>query len=1065
MSTYLPPVVLHLRVTAREAYAELAKFQAAVNTAMKGAAAQVNAGGKDMEYAAKHAARRAGAAMPPALMEAIKPEETAKRIGTSYSKALVKTMVAPVRLITRAHIDGYKAMGRAGMAAAQQVGKAFMTALPYIGIAASSVGLIATAAAAASVKIVALGRGIAALGPLVAFAPSAVIGFKLLKSTIGAVTKGITDDFKPVSKALEDAKKRAAEVGSRGFGQVAADFKRLNLPAITGAMDSIATSANRAGLKFAGWVNSAPGMKLIRDTARGTADAFKAAAPKVEAAAEALGNLANKGDIRRRLERVGEAVGRLADKFKKWADSKTAKDITNGLKTAGDALGFLKDKIGMVKDAITWMADNQDKIKQFSDAMAAVGIAIGIGTGNPIAIAIGALTLLANHWDTVKASVSDAGAWWAETWRKVQQDPSIIRITQAAQENWDAFREGFDSTLGMIQSQWDKVWPEMKQTWDEVGPTIASAWESAKPFVKGFGQFLGVELTAMIVGIRMFLGVVRAINSTFIFVATAVGVSVRAIMNFLAGLIDGAAAVVGVFDKDLANGMRSAADKIRDQAARIQGAIDDLHGKDLWINVNVRGASGLDTNNKLKANPDKYGSNAVGTTHWRGGMTWVGERGPELMDLPRGAAVYRTGASAMMAKGGGFGDMRGAMSGAGSAAAAGLAAGMSAGAGGVTAVAARIAASIPKTTADVLEIRSPSRKMKPLGSAILSGVQRGMEEMAPSVFKYLRAFSNRIAGMKVSTAMRTRIQNIVTGYMPRFNDLKALDGLIDKQRQKIQALKQARAQMASSVAGTNYGGAASLIGAIPEKGAGGTGYLASDYARVLEQRAGQLKAFQRNLQTLKGRGVSKSVLSQFAAAGYEQSGSLVESLTTANSGILRNVNKQTAALTAGSKGLGNTWAGEMYNSGVRAAEGVLKGLRSKRAALAREMAALARSLVAAIKRALRIKSPSGVLADEVGEMIPKGVAVGVLRATPKAVAAAQAMARAAVPTMGRSVAPQGSGGGGQMLLPGGPGGAGAVDVHSHLYLDGREVYTSTQRTSLRRENRNGSNGLSKVGAR
>jgi len=33
------------------------------------------------------------------------------------------------------------------------------------------------------------------------------------------------------------------------------------------------------------------------------------------------------------------------------------------------------------------------------------------------------------------------------------------------------------------------------------------------------------------------------------------------------------------------------------------------------------------------------GKNAQGTDNWRGGMTWVGERGPELVNLPRGSQV------------------------------------------------------------------------------------------------------------------------------------------------------------------------------------------------------------------------------------------------------------------------------------------------------------------------------------------------------------------------------------------------------------------------------------------
>lgn len=45
------------------------------------------------------------------------------------------------------------------------------------------------------------------------------------------------------------------------------------------------------------------------------------------------------------------------------------------------------------------------------------------------------------------------------------------------------------------------------------------------------------------------------------------------------------------------------------------------------------------------------GSNAGGTSHWRGGLTWVGEQGPELIDLPRGSRVFPADVSASMAGG------------------------------------------------------------------------------------------------------------------------------------------------------------------------------------------------------------------------------------------------------------------------------------------------------------------------------------------------------------------------------------------------------------------------------
>lgn len=42
----------------------------------------------------------------------------------------------------------------------------------------------------------------------------------------------------------------------------------------------------------------------------------------------------------------------------------------------------------------------------------------------------------------------------------------------------------------------------------------------------------------------------------------------------------------------------------------------------------------------------RHGRNARGTNHWRGGTTWVGEEGPELIDLPRGTRVLPSKESA-----------------------------------------------------------------------------------------------------------------------------------------------------------------------------------------------------------------------------------------------------------------------------------------------------------------------------------------------------------------------------------------------------------------------------------
>lgn len=47
----------------------------------------------------------------------------------------------------------------------------------------------------------------------------------------------------------------------------------------------------------------------------------------------------------------------------------------------------------------------------------------------------------------------------------------------------------------------------------------------------------------------------------------------------------------------------------------------------------------------------KVGKNATGTNYWRGGLTWVGEQGPELIELPRGSKVYSNQKSMDMVSG------------------------------------------------------------------------------------------------------------------------------------------------------------------------------------------------------------------------------------------------------------------------------------------------------------------------------------------------------------------------------------------------------------------------------
>lgn len=66
----------------------------------------------------------------------------------------------------------------------------------------------------------------------------------------------------------------------------------------------------------------------------------------------------------------------------------------------------------------------------------------------------------------------------------------------------------------------------------------------------------------------------------------------------------------------------------------------DFHGAATALGLNLHKGE-MSHLQQLKYSDPKYVSyNAAGTDSWRGGLTWLGEHGPELVDLPSGSRIY-----------------------------------------------------------------------------------------------------------------------------------------------------------------------------------------------------------------------------------------------------------------------------------------------------------------------------------------------------------------------------------------------------------------------------------------
>lgn len=84
------------------------------------------------------------------------------------------------------------------------------------------------------------------------------------------------------------------------------------------------------------------------------------------------------------------------------------------------------------------------------------------------------------------------------------------------------------------------------------------------------------------------------------------------------------------------------------------GRLDELLQKDLDVDVTVTGtlldvfSGDVNVETETSGKSDGKKNNALGTSYYSGGLTWVGEHGPELMDLPTGSKIYSNSTSKNM---------------------------------------------------------------------------------------------------------------------------------------------------------------------------------------------------------------------------------------------------------------------------------------------------------------------------------------------------------------------------------------------------------------------------------
>lgn len=177
------------------------------------------------------------------------------------------------------------------------------------------------------------------------------------------------------------------------------------------------------------------------------------------------------------------------------------------------------------------------------------------------------------------------------------------------------------------------------------------------------------------------------------------------------------------------------------------------------------------------------------------------------------------------------------------------------------------------------------------------------------------------------------------------------------------------------------------------------------------------------VQTLSDNAVTTATDTLTADAGKTISNSFMGGICSAVAvaGPVLNVQMQTTAGDAAAKASAALSYMEGYDIGANMVRGIAAGVRSTSGELYSQMVQMARTAVSRTKNALRIHSPSGVFADEVGAWIPGGIGEGVLSHADDALGPLEEVRASMVDTMtgalsgvdtGWSDAPWNPGGGG-----------------------------------------------------
>jgi len=280
-----------------------------------------------------------------------------------------------------------------------------------------------------------------------------------------------------------------------------------------------------------------------------------------------------------------------------------------------------------------------------------------------------------------------------------------------------------------------------------------------------------------------------------------------------------------------------------------------------------------------------------------------------------------------------------------------------------------------------------ARILTPAGRLLIEGFIRGINDSTAKLRSRLQSITKALP------------DNVKSGYGKTLKKATVeLERLVARRDAVVKKLAAAQKKLDDLVKARSKA-AADIRGGILDEANITTGHAdvnsVSAITVGLQQAVKKTREFEDNIAKLEKAGLRSDLLQQIADAGVEAGGATASALAKATPAELARINQLQGQLAASATATGNTVGDALYGAGIRAAQGLVAGLKAQESAIEAAMRRIAESMLSVVKKVHKTRSPSRAFAW-IGEMDGRGLADGFLASTDRVRAAARRMAGAAL---------------------------------------------------------------------